>query len=309
MMALPFNAVGSLGIPRNQFVRICHLFTLARNSVTRVLVVEDDAATHYMVCKALESAGISTASAMDGIEALSLIRREPFDLILLDLGLPGLHGLEVLKKVQELGSHTRVIVMTGDDAPETVLKAVQGQACRYVLKPVAMKALLELVQEELAAKSSPGIIEVLSARPEWIELLVPCDLESADRIQSFMRHLDANLPEHVRDSIGRAFRELLLNAVEWGGKLDPNHKVRISYLRARRMLMYRISDPGPGFSLDCLPHAAICNPQQDPLGHLEVRREKGLRPGGFGLLLVQSLVDELIYNEARNEVVLIKYLD
>ena len=277
--------------------------------MTRVLVVEDDAATHQLVCKVLESAGISTVSAMDGIEALSLIRREPFDLILLDLGLPGLHGLEVLKHLQDLGSRTKVIVMTGDNAPETVLKAVQRQACRYVVKPIAMKALMELVQEELATKSLPGIIEVLSARPEWIELLVPCDLESADRIQSFMRHLDANLPELVRDSTGRAFRELLLNAVEWGGQLDPSRKVRISYLRARRMLMYRISDPGPGFSLESLPHAAICNPQQDPLGHLQARNEMGLRPGGFGILLVQSLVDELIYNEARNEVVLIKYLD
>jgi CheY-like chemotaxis protein/anti-sigma regulatory factor (Ser/Thr protein kinase) len=277
--------------------------------VTRVLVVEDDAATHHLVCKVLESAGISTVSAMDGIEALRIIRREPLDLILLDLGLPGLHGLEVLKRLQELGSRTKVIVMTGDDAPETVLKAIQRQACRYVVKPIAIKALVELVQEELAAKSLPGAIEVLSARPEWIELLVPCDLESADRIQSFMRHLDANLPEQVRESIGRAFRELLLNAVEWGGKLDPSRKVRISYLRARRMLMYRITDPGQGFSLESLPHAAICNPQQDPLGHLEVRNEMGLRPGGFGILLVQSLVDELIYNEARNEVVLIKYLD
>lgn len=275
----------------------------------RVLVVEDDESIQFLVGKYLESAGISTAVATDGVIALDQIHREQFDLILLDLGLPGMHGLDVLLRLQDEGSHTKVIVMTGDDAPETILKAVQRQACRYIVKPLDMKVLLELVQYELSIQTVPGPIEVLSARPEWIELLVPCDLTSADRIQGFMRHMESDLPEHVRDSIGRAFRELLLNAIEWGGKLDPNHRVRIAYLRARRMLMYRIADPGPGFSLETLPHAALGNPKENPLCHVEIRKEMGLRPGGFGIMLAQSLVDELIYNEARNEVVLVKYLD
>ena len=112
----------------------------------------------------------------------------------------------------------------------------------------------------------------------------------------------------VRESVGFAFRELLLNAVEWGGKLDPNRKVRIAYLRAKRMLLYRIADPGPGFRLEDLDHAAISH-EGNPIEHMKYREEKGLRPGGFGLLLVTAKVDELLYNEARNEVVFVKYLD
>jgi anti-sigma regulatory factor (Ser/Thr protein kinase) len=101
----------------------------------------------------------------------------------------------------------------------------------------------------------------------------------------------------------------LFNAVEWGGKLDPSRKVRISCLRAKRMLLYRIADPGEGFDIEGLVHAAISNPQDDPLRHALVREEQGLRPGGLGLAITQSLVDELIYNQARNEVVFVKYLD
>ena len=82
--------------------------------------------------------------------------------------------------------------------------------------------------------------------------------------------LDTDLPEELRDSIAYAFRELLLNAVEWGGKLDPKHTVRISYLRAKRMVMYRIADPGPGFNIDNLPHAAISQPDS-PTAHIDVR--------------------------------------
>ena len=85
--------------------------------------------------------------------------------------------------------------------------------------------------------------------------------------------------------------------------------VRISCIRARRMLLYRIADPGEGFSLEHLTYAAINNPDDDPLHHAFVREEKGLRPGGLGLAITREVVDELIYNEARNEVVFVKYLD
>jgi anti-sigma regulatory factor (Ser/Thr protein kinase) len=131
----------------------------------------------------------------------------------------------------------------------------------------------------------------------------------ADRLQSFVMHLEANLPEAVREAVAQAFRELLTNAIEWGGKLDPNRKVRISCVRTGRLLLYRIADPGEGFDIDRLRHAAIMNPDDDPMRHLSVREEQGLRPGGFGLAMTRSLVDDLIYNEARNEVLLIKYLD
>ena len=67
--------------------------------------------------------------------------------------------------------------------------------------------------------------------------------------------------------------------------------------------------PGQGFSLESITHSAINNPDDDPLRHAFVREEKGLRPGGLGLAITRSLVDELIYNEARNEVVFVKYLD
>jgi anti-sigma regulatory factor (Ser/Thr protein kinase) len=113
----------------------------------------------------------------------------------------------------------------------------------------------------------------------------------------------------VRESVGRVFRELLLNAIEWGGQLDPNRKVRIAYLRLRRMLLYRIADPGTGFRLEDLSHAAVSNPPGKPFEHLRAREEKSLRAGGFGILLAQTMVDELLYNEARNEVIFVKYLD
>jgi anti-sigma regulatory factor (Ser/Thr protein kinase) len=75
------------------------------------------------------------------------------------------------------------------------------------------------------------------------------------------------------------------------------------------MLMCRVKDPGEGFSLEEIHHAATANPEEDPIRHQTFRDAQGLRPGGFGVLLSRSLVDELIYSERGNEVILVKYLN
>jgi len=74
-------------------------------------------------------------------------------------------------------------------------------------------------------------------------------------------------------------------------------------------VMCRVKDPGEGFLLEEIKHAAICNPPDEPLQHLAYRDASGLRPGGFGVLIARHLVDEVIYSERGNDVVLIKYLD
>jgi CheY-like chemotaxis protein/anti-sigma regulatory factor (Ser/Thr protein kinase) len=274
-----------------------------------VLVVDDDRVIRHLLRAVLEGAGFSVATASNGTEALEYAGRtgaDAPDVILLDVWMPGMSGLDVLTKLRADGARARVVIMTSDDTPETMLGALRGEALQFVSKPIDPETLVEIVRRALATEAVPGI-EVVSARPDWVELVVPCTREAAARIEGFLTHLDADLTPEVRESVGYAFRELLLNAIEWGGRLDPNRKVRIACLRARRMLLYRIADPGPGFRLEDLSHAAIAH-EGDPIEHMKAREEKGLRPGGFGLMLVHANVDELLYNEARNEVVFVKYL-
>lgn len=274
-----------------------------------ILVVEDGRALRQLLRSVLESAGYSVDTAANGIRGLEKLKSKNFDLMLLDVWMPRMNGLEVLARLRDQPSRPKVVVMTADDTPETLLRAVREQAYQYLAKPFQPKALLDVVRGALAADPAAARIEVLSARPEWVELLVPCALDAAERIQALLEHLKADLPHDVRETVGRAFRELLMNAMEWGGQMDPNRKVRIACLRTRRMLLYRIADPGPGFSLESLPHAALNNPPGQPFEHVRVREERGLRAGGFGLLMTKAIVDELIYNESHNEVVFVKYLD
>ena len=276
----------------------------------RILIVDDDRALRHVLGELLKAAGHSVDQAADGHDALRCLDAGAYDIVLLDIGLPGVSGLDVLAHARTGPSPPIVIMMTADDTPETLLAAVRRQAYRYLRKPFAPAAIVEVVDEAIARAASAALpIEVVSACPEWVELVAPCVLEMADRIQDFVMQLDANLPEPVRESVAQAFRELMTNAIEWGGKLDPQRKVRIACVRTKRMLLYRIADPGEGFDIKKLRHAAINNPDVDPLQHAIVREEQGIRPGGLGLMMTQQLVDDVIYNEKRNEVMLIKYLD
>lgn len=277
--------------------------------MARILVADDDRTTRVLVAELLRAEKFTVVTASDGAEALQKLRREKCDLALLDVWMPKKNGIEILAALRKSRKRTKAIVMTSDDTPQTLLSAIREQAYQYIPKPVEPAALIGMVKQSLEEKSDQLPIQVISARPDWVELSVPCSLEAAERIENFLAQMKGGLPDDVRSAVGQAFHELLLNAIEWGGKLDPKRKVRISYLRAKRMLLYRIADPGSGFKLSDLNHAAISHLPLDPIAHDEVRQQKGLRPGGFGLVLAQANVDELLFNEAQNEVVFVKYLD
>jgi anti-sigma regulatory factor (Ser/Thr protein kinase) len=117
-----------------------------------------------------------------------------------------------------------------------------------------------------------------------------------------------SLAAERRDEIAMAFHELLVNAIEHGGQCDPEKRLRLTYIRTSRAILYHIADPGAGFSIEELPHAAVSNPPGEPYQHVLEREQRGIRPGGFGILLARNLVDELIYNQKGNEVLLVKYL-
>ncbi len=178
----------------------------------------------------------------------------------------------------------------------------------YFSKPYFEAAFDEILRHAASSTEWEDSIQVSSATSAWLRVIARCELATADRLIQFMNEV-SDLDGKERESMGFAFKEILMNAMEYGGKFNRERLVEASYVRGKRMILYRIRDPGDGFSLEELTHAAISNPPEDPVRHLEVRDSMGIRPGGFGVLLTKKLVDDLIYSEQGNDVLLIKYLD
>ena len=280
----------------------------------KVLIVDDDPELQDLINFALKREGYDVHQAFNAFKGLEIIDREEIDLALLDIMMPQMDGLEMLSRLRANNETLPVIVMTALTAPEAAISAMREQACDFLEKPFEVQQLLSAIKTAFELAPRELHIEVLSARPEWIELRVPCDLSAIDPLERLMSNLKTDLPLQTRETVTYAFREMLRNAIEHGGKNDSTQFVEVGYLHTPRIILYRIKDPGEGFTIESLFReegsiAAFLNPEGDPLQHARVREEEGLRPGGFGILIARDMVDEMIYNEKHNEVILIKYLE
>lgn len=272
------------------------------------LVVDADPAVEEVLTNTLEPGVWSIEHAPNNRAVLAMAESRTFDLILTSEKTSGAEDVDLLRRIRRVRPHTRLIILADESTPAEVIAAMRARAFSYFSKPIAISALSEMIRLAAEGPSWDEGIEILSATPAWIRLMARCELKTAERLVQFINEI-AELPEDEKTAVATAFREMLMNAIEHGGGFDPEEYLEVSYLHAKHMVMCRVKDPGKGFSLDELQHAAVNNPPEDPAYHMAYREEHGMRPGGFGVLLAQKLVDELIYSEQGNDVLLIKYLD
>lgn len=246
---------------------------------------------------------------VDSEEALfDLLAISEANLILTGPLISGQEAIAILRKIHSAQSGAKVILQPKNSSREDVIAAMRLGAFSYFSKPYFDTAFDEILRHADSDAEWQDSIRVNSATPEWLRIIARCELTTADRIIQFMNEV-SDLSGPDRESMGFALKEILMNAMEYGGKFNRERLVEVSYVRGKRMILYRIRDPGDGFSLEELTHAAIANPPEEPVRHLEVRDALGIRPGGFGVMLTRKLVDDLIYSEQGNDALIIKYLD
>lgn len=276
--------------------------------VRNALIVGTDTQLNGVLNTALEPRAWAIHHVPDNAAALLAARNKAFDLVLTSEKTTGREDVELLRKIRRVRPHTNVIILTSASTPADVIASMRERAFSYFVAPYSTEELAAMIRHAVDGPSWDDGIEILGATPELIQVLVRCDVKTAERLVQFLNEI-AELPDQERHEVAVAFREMLLNAIEHGGHFDPDQYVEIDYVRARHMVTCHIKDPGTGFTLDEIPHAAVANPDDAPMRHAGFREAQGMRPGGFGVLLAQRMVDELIYNQDGNEVLLIKYLD
>ncbi len=117
--------------------------------MTRVLAVEDEPDMRRGLQDNLEFEGYDTVVTANGLEGLRLAQKEPFDLIILDLMLPGMDGIEVCKRLKEDGCKTPIIMLTARGAEEDKIEGFEAGADDYITKPFSLKELLMRVKAVL----------------------------------------------------------------------------------------------------------------------------------------------------------------
>ena len=104
-------------------------------SIQRILVADDEESIRWVLSRALKKKGFTVDLAEDGKQALSMFRSNQYDMAVLDIKMPGLQGLELLKTVQEEFPETLVIIMTAESTMENAVAAMKNGAYDYLTKP------------------------------------------------------------------------------------------------------------------------------------------------------------------------------
>jgi anti-sigma regulatory factor (Ser/Thr protein kinase)/ActR/RegA family two-component response regulator len=241
-------------------------------------------------------------------EALRAAEAQRFALIITGERTTGKEDIELLRRLRLVRPHTRLIILANEFTPGDVVASIREHAFSYFSRPFSTERLQEFIYTAMTEPCWDDGIELLSATPNWVRLSVRCDFVTANRLVQFYREA-SQLPDAETEEVSTAFREILLNAMEYGAKFDPTQYIEVGYVRTKRAIVCRVKDPGEGFSLEEIQHSALTNPPEDPFQHMAARDSQGLRPGGFGILMAKKLVDELLFNEKGNEAILIKYLE
>jgi anti-sigma regulatory factor (Ser/Thr protein kinase)/ActR/RegA family two-component response regulator len=277
--------------------------------MSRVLVIGDHNHVSREIGDALSAADFPMEYSAGHVDALQRLRTRSFGVVITNPDSALDEDLALLEEMRAIRPGVKCIVLARHSTPDEVIAALRARVFACFTPPFDPGEIVNLVRSAASESQWRDDIQVLSARPGWVSVRVNCRLITAERLLTFAKELSAQLPEDTRWEIMQALREILMNAMEHGAAFNPEQVVEVTAVRTGRAFVFYVRDPGAGFRRESLSHAAIANPSDDPVAHIVQREEEGLRPGGFGLLLAGGTVDELIYSEIGNEVLLIKYVD
>jgi anti-sigma regulatory factor (Ser/Thr protein kinase) len=253
--------------------------------------------TEWKDCEVLEAVGEA--------DALRRLRTRAFDVLVTQPQTPARTDLAIASEARHLQPGIRTIVLAPALTPDEIIRALRSDVFACFTIPADEDELRATIERALDEEEWQNGIVVQSAVPHWIALRVACRRVTAERMTRFMTELAGDLTDTDRHRLITAFREVLLNAMEHGAGFDAEKVVDIAAIRTARTIVYYFKDPGRGFDSQAPPLAAT---ETDAVSHIIARGERGIRPGGFGILITRKLVDEVHYNEVGNEVFLVKHL-
>ncbi|MGQ9632518.1 MAG: response regulator [bacterium] len=266
------------------------------NAIT-ICVVDDDADVRETLCDVLQESGYKTIGFPDGPRALQRLEKEPVDIVITDLMMPEMDGLELLESIKEIDPELPVIIITGYATVERTIEALRRGANNFITKPFKAEDIIEIVRRTINTR-----MLLFKDRDKLREIESKLEFEIPSRsdyissaiynILSVARTFGFTEKQLNTSRVGLAIHEALLNAITHGNKGDPEKKVKIRCLADSDKITIAIEDEGDGFDVTSTPN---------PLSP-----ENFYKPSGRGLMFIKYYMDEVKFNERGNEIRMVK---
>ncbi len=290
--------------------------------MTRVLIVDDDRSQADEFAGLLRDAQCEVTLAGDGREAMAIVRRELPDVVLTDLDMPEMDGLELVRTIRREFPALPVILMTAMGSESAASRALQEGAASYVRKQNLGREVVRTLASVLSvARVLPQDGRILDClHEEQLNFILDNDPALVPPLIGYLEQVAATLHPGDRTErmrVGIALGEALLNAMHHGNlelnsdlrqvdervyydlgeqrrlQLPYNERrVRVHASLSRSEAVYTIEDEGPGFDARTVP---------DPRDPANIERV-----GGRGLMMIRLFMDAVEHNESGNRIVLRK---
>ena len=288
------------------------------STAVRVLVVDDTAMARRLAGALVEGLGATTCEAENGLKALEVLEQGDVDVVLTDMQMPEMDGLELTKRVSETYPHVPVVLMTAHGSEEVAVAALRAGASNYVPKErlrrdlgEALRAVLTAVRAaKERAKVRPLLVQsesqfLLGYDPGASEALLGHLVRDLTQIGTFdeseilgvqtsltealrnaIDHGNLELDSELRESSDAEYRALGAERAEQ----EPyrERRVHVTARLSPEEVTYVIRDDGSGFDIEKLP---------DPLDP-----ENLVRASGRGVVMMRMFMDEVSWNASGNEV-------
>lgn len=291
-----------------------------------ILVVDDDEDARFYLKILLENKGHEVLEAQNGNEAIHIFETQPTELVISDVRMPDLNGLELLERLKEMKPSLPVIMISAYKETEQVVTALREGACDFLNKPYDERDILSSLNRVNRLIQRPSFDHpcisylkkeeqhfVFENDPDRIELMAhflsrnvaafggPARAQSMmiallEALSNAVYHGNLEIPSDLKhDEDGTGFQIFTEEALK-RKDLEPYSErvVHINYQLTRERIAYIIRDEGPGFDYKNLP---------DPLDF-----ENQLKPSGRGIMMIRHLCDEVTWNETGNEIHLVQYI-
>ncbi|MFH1760095.1 MAG: response regulator [bacterium] len=271
----------------------------------KVLIVDDTPSIRTILRANLNAKGYKTAEACDGVEALEILEKQKFDIMLLDIQMPRMSGTEVCAKLKLKRRYNDmgIIIITATGEQDDIVEIFRVGADAWIAKPFTFSVVFEKIEATIKHREEIQKFEVCT---DWVNFNFASEEHLFDEANHFLSLLLAKSRFSEKDfsKLRFAISEILRNALEHGNKFEKDKWVSISYVIFQNKFVLKIKDEGTGFNLVQVPDVI-----KDPFGEQARREAAGIRPGGFGLAMVKEIMDDISYSDKGNEVLMTKYLN